>query len=624
MELYKLKPALIDYLWGGTELIKNWNKNHTGPTLGESWELSMHEAGKTTIAAGEKQGQALADVITKADYGVNGQGFDRFPAMVKLIDAGQNLSLQVHPSDPYALAHEGELGKTEMWYILAAKEGAGIYCGMKQEVTPEQYSRHIEENRLEELLNFYPVKPGESYFIPAGTVHAICEGLLVLEVQQNSNITYRVYDFNRRDEHGNLRELHIEQAKAVSTLTPYRAEDGKRQIAPGIRQLAANRYFSVYEYECDDTVTFEVDGRSFASLTFVEGSGSIGEHSFQKGESFFAPAGLGAVTVTGKSRFVLTKLVRYYIGIDIGGTDIKGAILDEEGRFMAKKKVACEAHLGSGHVINNVGNLVESLLAEAGLTLADTEGIGMGIPGIIDGQNGRVAYSNNLRWKDVPIVELLKKRFDTNIRITNDANAAGIGEVKFGAGKQYDDVVFITLGTGLGGGIVIGGRLFEGNHGAGAELGHMAIQMDGELCTCGRKGCLEAYASATALIRDAKKAALAHPESEMWKHLPGGDIEKMNGRIPFDCRHTDPAAAQVVENYISYLGEGLASIANIFRPQAILIGGGISNEGEGLLLPLREKVAQRIFGGDLGPKVELGIAALGNDAGVCGAAALLL
>ena len=624
MELYKLNPAYIDYLWGGTELIKNWNKRPDTPILAESWELSMHEAGKTTIAEGPHKGRPLAEVITKKYYGLNGQGFDRFPVMVKLIDAQQNLSLQVHPSDAYAKANEGELGKTEMWYILDAKEGAGIYCGLKKEVTPEEFSRHIEDNTLEEILNFYPVKPGECYFIPAGTLHAICAGLLVLEVQQNSNITYRVYDYNRRDKDGNLRQLHIKQAKEVSTLTPYRAADNKREIAPGIRQLAANRYFSVYEYCCEDTVTLTADERSFVTLTFVEGSGTIGDHSFQRGESFFAPAGLGQFTVTGKSRFVLTKLVRYCIGIDIGGTDIKGAILDEDGHFIAKQKVACEANRGSEHVVNNVADLIDSLLQEAGLTLEDTEGIGMGIPGIVDNQNGRVAYSNNLRWKNVPIVQMLKDRFNTTIRITNDANAAGMGEVRFGAGKQYSDAILITLGTGLGGGVVIGGKLFEGNGSAGAELGHTVIQMEGELCTCGRKGCLEAYASATALIREAKKAAMAHPESEMWKHLPNGDIEKMNGRIPFDCRQTDPVAAQVVENYITYLAEGLANMANIFRPQAILLGGGISNAGDALLVPLRKKVEERIFGGDLGPKVELAIATLCNDAGVCGAAALLL
>ncbi len=624
MELYKLQPACADYLWGGTKLKERWNKKSEKLPLAESWELSVHEAGKSLVASGPRRGTPLADLLTKADWGENAQGFEDFPIMIKLIDAAQNLSVQVHPDDAYALVHEGGPGKTEMWYILEAEEGAGIYCGLKERVTPKEYTRHIEEGTVTTLLNFYAVRPGECYFIPAGTVHAIGAGAVILEIQQNSNLTYRVYDYNRRDAQGNLRELHIEKARTVSKLEPSAPKAVPKEHGPGMRQLAASRYFSAYEYTCEEPFTFTVDGRSFAAVTFVEGGGSIGGQPFEKGDSFFAPAGLGEITVAGKSRFVLTKLVKYYVGIDLGGTDIKGAVIDEDGRFMAKRKTASETHRGSEQVIANIAALITDLLTEAGLTIQDTEGIGIGIPGTVDGQTGRVDYSNNLKWRDIPIVELLKQCFDTTIKITNDANAAAIGEMRFGAGRQYTDAVLLTLGTGLGSGIVIGGRLFVGNCSAGAELGHMVIRAGGELCTCGRRGCFEAYASATALVREARKAAQKDKNSEMWRHLKDGNIKNMNARIPFDCRHTDKAAARVVEDYIENLAEGMANVVNMLRPQAIMVGGGVSNEGEGLLTPLRKRVMARAFGGAQSPRVEIVTAKLGNDAGVYGAAALLM
>lgn len=624
MELYKLEPAYQSYIWGGDALIRNWNKHPETQPLAESWELSMHPSGKTKIAAGPGKGSFLSDMVPKEQYGTNAAGFDFFPVLIKLIDANSDLSVQVHPSDHYALEHEGEYGKTETWYILDAKPGAGIYCGLKEAISPEEYSRRIQDGSITEVLNFFPVQPGEYYMIPAGTVHAIGAGCLILEIQQNSNLTYRVYDYGRKDAQGNQRPLHIEKAKEVSDLTPYRMRNLPKTISEQVKLLGRSKYFSVYEYTCDNALTLTVDERSFAGITFIDGTGEIGGVSFQKGDSFFAPASLGEVAVKGRCRFVLTKLTRYYVGIDIGGTDIKGAIIDETGFFLAKQKASCDAALGSSQVVENITGLVNALLAEAELSIEDTQGIGIGCPGVINGEAGVVTYSNNLKWRSVPLVALLQKHFPVPMRLTNDANAAAVGEVRFGSGKQYHDAVLVTLGTGLGGGIVIDGKLFEGNQSAGAEIGHMVIQRDGELCTCGRHGCFEAYGSATGLIREAKKAALAHPKSKMWSMLPDGNLDKMNARIPFDCRHDDEVAAHVVHEYIVWLSEGIANIINIFRPQVIMLGGGVSNEREGLLAPLREQLKGKSFGGDIGPTTEIVVAQLGNDAGVFGAAALMM
>jgi mannose-6-phosphate isomerase len=423
MELYKLQPVYADYLWGGTKLIGQWNKQPPSTTLAESWELSMHEKGRCRVASGTHAGEYLSDIITREDYGINGAGFDRFPVMIKLIDAAKDLSIQVHPSDEYALAHEGEPGKTEMWYILEAREDAGIYCGLKQAVSPKELGRRIDDSTLTDILRFVPVKAGDCCLIPAGTIHAICAGVVLIEIQQNSNINYRLFDYNRKDSSGNLRPLHIAQAQATASLVPYACKNTKRQLAPGVTQLAACRYFSVYEYLCDDALALTADGRSFMSFTCVEGEGEASGQPFRKGDTFFAPAGLGKVDVTGRCRLVLTKLTRYYMGIDIGGADTEGSIIDEDGRFMAKGKVPSETAQGAAHVLNNITELIRQLLDAADMSVRDIQGISIGVPGTVDAQRGEVVYANNLRWRNVPVVDILKKEFDTEYRITNDGNA---------------------------------------------------------------------------------------------------------------------------------------------------------------------------------------------------------
>ena len=212
MKTEKLCPAYKNYIWGGDRLKTKDGKQTDLTPLAESWELSFHKDGKTLLS----DGRVLMDCVSDRELGENVKDFPMFPVLIKLIDAKQNLSVQVHPSDLYALVNEGQLGKTEMWYIVEADEGAGIYLGFKDDLTREQLSELISEEKLCDKLNFFPVKAGECYFIPAGTVHAICRGCLICEIQQNSNVTYRVYDYGRRDSAGNTRELHVEQAKAVA------------------------------------------------------------------------------------------------------------------------------------------------------------------------------------------------------------------------------------------------------------------------------------------------------------------------------------------------------------------------------------------------------------------------
>lgn len=308
--------------------------------------------------------------------------------------------------------------------------------------------------------------------------------------------------------------------------------------------------------------------------------------------------------------------MKLYIGIDFGGTSIKGGLVKDDGSILYRSSVPTDSKEGVKKVIANIVSLIKDL--EAHKDDNEIVGIGMGIPGLIDAKNGVVVVAGNLYWSDVHIVDELHKYFDYPIAITNDANAAALGEAKFGSGKSYKTSVFVTLGTGIGGGIVIDGKLYEGNKSAGGEIGHMIIHPHGEQCTCGNKGCWETYGSATAIIRETRRAMQAHKDSEMWKV---GALEKVDGRTAFDYADIDEYAKKVVDEYIDNLSVGLINIANIFRPEVIIIGGGVANQGDTLILPLRELVKGGLFARSSGPNVDIILATL-KHAGIVGAAAL--
>ena len=312
---------------------------------------------------------------------------------------------------------------------------------------------------------------------------------------------------------------------------------------------------------------------------------------------------------------------KYYIGIDLGGTFIKGGIVDAEGNILVVDKVPTEASVGNMKICENIAALTSLLIEKAGIAKSDIVGIGMGAPGMIDSKNGIVKCAENLYIETLPMAEILEKLTGFKVKIANDANVATLGEVKFGAAKNKNNAVMITLGTGVGGGMVCNGEIIEGNEGAGAELGHTVIAMGGELCSCGRRGCAEAYASATALIRETKKAMNAHKESKMWEI---GDIDKVDGKTAFDFAPIDPYAKEVVDNYIYALATIVVNFANVFRPDAIILGGGVCAQGNNLTDPLEAIVKKEIYGGDLGPSVPIVVAKLGNTAGVLGAAALII
>ncbi len=310
----------------------------------------------------------------------------------------------------------------------------------------------------------------------------------------------------------------------------------------------------------------------------------------------------------------------YTIGIDIGGMSIKFGLVDKNGEIFIQSRVKTAKSAIDG--VNDIINEIKRLLKENNLSVSDINGIGIGCPGAVDSEKGIMDVLPNLGWESVAIADILKEHFDLPVKISNDANVAALGEAIYGVAKDYNDCVMFTLGTGVGGGIIIDKKLVEGGWSRGAELGHVTLVLDGEPCTCGRKGCIERYVSATALIEQTKKAMVADKASKMWEFVQG-DIEKVDGRTAFECSKLgDKSAEKVRDTYVMYLAESMMSMFNIFRPEASILGGGVSAQGEYLIERLKKYCEKYSYGYHHAPKTEILEAKLGNNAGIIGAAAL--
>lgn len=313
MSILKLCPSCKDYLWGGHRLAEEYNKKYIGDVIAETWELSCHPDGPSTIINGEYAGLTLKSYIEKSGCEVLGTHctrFREFPILIKFIDAMDNLSIQVHPDNLYALENEGQYGKTEMWYITDCLEGACLYYGFKKNISKEEFKKRIQEDTLLEVLNEVTVQKGDVLFIEPGTIHAIGKGIVIAEIQQNSNVTYRVYDYGRIGNDGKKRDLHIEKALAVTNLVPIIKS---RTCCP---HIASCDYFTVDKLNLDDKIMKKMSGiignDSFASLLIVEGEGKINcgtsTLTYQKGDSFFLPANSGYYEITGTCEALLTTI----------------------------------------------------------------------------------------------------------------------------------------------------------------------------------------------------------------------------------------------------------------------------------------------------------------------------
>ena len=312
----------------------------------------------------------------------------------------------------------------------------------------------------------------------------------------------------------------------------------------------------------------------------------------------------------------------HYLGIDLGGTNVAAAVVDKDGTILGKASLPTP-RTGAEDVADQMAAAARAAAEQAGVGLEQVESVGIGSPGTIEPEHGLIRFWSNLDFENVPLGELVEARLHKKIYLENDANAAALGEYAAGAGKGSQSMVAITLGTGVGGGAVLNGKLYTGFNYAGMEVGHFVIEHNGRPCTCGRKGCFEAYCSATALIKRTREVMEANPDSLLWQLA--GSLDGVNGRTPFDAAaQGDAAAGMVIDEYVDYLGCGVASLVNILQPEVFCIGGGPSAQGETLMAPVRYILNREDYARNSVHRTRLVRAALGNDAGIIGAALLPL
>ena len=315
--------------------------------------------------------------------------------------------------------------------------------------------------------------------------------------------------------------------------------------------------------------------------------------------------------------------MRYFIGIDLGGTNIAAGVVSEEGQLICKTSLPTGAGRPAEAIVADMARAVELCLADSDLEKGQIEALGVGVPGAIDNNTGTVLFTSNLDWRELPLTRMLQSKLGLPVCLGNDADCAALGETLAGGAKEFDSALMITLGTGVGGGLVSHRKLFTGWSGVGIEPGHFTLVAGGVKCGCGNRGCFEAYASATALIRQTREAMITHPDCAIWKFADS--VEQVNAKTVFDAAATGDAIAQgVVDQYEEYLAAGIGGIVNLFRPHAVILGGGVSNQGENLLVPLREKLKKYCYASEFIAPPQVVKATLGNDAGIIGAALLSL
>lgn len=616
MSVLKLIPTCKDYLWGGHRLVDEYGIEYDGDVCAEAWVLSCHSDGPSVIENGPFKGKTLSQYIEESGTEVLGthcRRFREFPVLTKFIDAKENLSVQVHPGNDFALQNEGQYGKTEMWYVLDAEEGAFLYYGFNRELSKEEFARRIAEDSLLEVLNAVPVRKGDALFIESGTLHAIGKGILIAEIQQNSNVTYRVYDYGRVGKNGKKRDLHIEKALAVTNTVPI------LRNGAGYPHIADCDYFTVDKLNLDGVLTCRMQGnvseKSFLSILILDGRGKISnqgeEVTYKKGDSFFLSAGSGDWQIEGACDALLTtireKASPVRVGINIGSSNVQIGLVNDGQHLIAKEQYPTESERPAEDIIKDAAKKALRLLEENHIPLDQCIGVGVGVPGTVDRKSGTVIYSNNIHWENVHLSYELEKLIPCPIRIANDADCAALGEAIAGAGKDFSDVVMFTLGNGVGGGIILNGSVFEGGMMGGSEVGHQVIRAFGRQCSCGRKGCLEAYVSVPALLASVTESLGQDLTlSEIFERADAGD-EK---------------TGEILEHYCQMLGQGIVNIVNMFRPQLILIGGWISKYAKDLIPRLRKIMTEEAFGGNHGMIPEIAVAELGEDAGIIGAANL--
>lgn len=561
MDLIFLESLYKEKLWGS-----------------ETWLVSAHKNGDTKIQSGEYKGKFLSEV------------YDNFPLLIKIIDAKDDLSIQVHPNDEYAEKYENSKGKTECWYVLDCKDDASLIIGHNAKDKIELKDM-VQKGKWDALLREVKIKKGDFFQIEPGTIHAIKGGVKLLEIQQSSDITYRLYDYDRL-ENGKPRELHTKES-IENIICPF--EEKVCNNFGG--ELVSCMYYTVEKLTVAENKVLKGKNQ-IVIASCIKGEGYADGEKIEFGTSFIIPP-FHETLLQGDMEFIISyeKRENVKIGIDLGGTNIAVGLVDRFNRLIDKISSPTKSERGVDAIVSDIVLLCNTIAEKNNLSIKDIASVGIGCPGTIDAESGVVVYSNNIRMDNVPLRDMLEEKLNIKVNIENDANAAAFGEYITNF-KDVKSFVLMTLGTGVGSGLVIDGKLYRGFNGAGFECGHMVIHPGGEKCTCGSLGCLEAYASASALQKRGKDScenifALAHKGS--------GKYQK------------------VLDDYITDLSLGIGNVINIIQPQVLAIGGGVSNAGDELLAPLKEKVKDMDFNKHLS-KTEIVTAKLKNDAGIIGAA----
>ncbi|MBP5342747.1 ROK family protein [bacterium] len=603
---YKIKPTFNQALWAGNKLKYRYHKTTNLDSISDSIEFSLDDNSMPQIQGAEKT-VPLKDYLKSNYLGKNLENKEP-NFFIRLIDSSDLMPVEVSPSDDYAIINHNRLGDNKLWYILDANEDSFVYIGFNNTYTIEQISDALNDGSILNMLNKISVKTGDYFKIPSGTVYSIGKGITLYEASQGQDLSFRIYDYDRLD-----LSLNIEEGLKVINPNQYELatiSDKKAKV------LFASKYFEVTKFNIFDKYNLRFNENSFSIVTISRGQVTIDGEEVKRGESILVEPST-YIHIEGKGELLILRVADYGIGLDVGGTSIKGTIIDDSANKIAEYKTPTESEKGEDTIVEHMKDCFLGLIDISGFPRNFFTKVGVGFPGNIDTNNGIVKFSNNLGLVNSPIAELLSKKLGIEVIIDNDANCAALGEYYYTDKRKYHDMFLITLGTGVGGGCIIDGKLFKGGQGSITEVGHMKVKSDNVKCTCGQYGCFEALLSLKRLKMDIDQLR-ANPETGL-QELISDDDKPLK---IFSLDETNQAASEYVKKYQNNLLLGLVNVCNLFQPEIIVIGGGVSYVISKYIPLLERKMNAYKYSGYDAPKVKLVQASLGNEAGAFGAAAL--
>ena len=622
-----LKPVLHNNIWGGRRLAEFGYDLPDGP-VGECWGIAAHPHGDCTIDGGPYDGMTLSQLWYEHHELFEGAVGDRFPLLIKVLDARESLSIQVHPDDTYAFEHEdGSLGKSECWYVLDAKKDGQIIVGQHAH-NRDEFAQMVEEGRWNDLENLVPIQSGDFFDIRPGTMHAIMGGTMILETQQSSDVTYRVYDFDRRQADGSLRELHLQQAMDVIDYGAKAPATGK-VTAPevgGITKLMSCEYFEVLRVRVTPEAPVDLEqGHPFMCLSVVDGAGGLvstpaGSWDVHKGSHFVAPYGSGTLSLQrdmtlicsyvptiaasgwGKGNYPkmggASGATKNRIGIDIGGTQLRVAAYNEDGEELAKEVMLNDHDLGPAENLQRLIDVIESWGIEY-------MGIGVGAPGPLNFAAGKILNPPNLPgWENFKIVSFLEQATKHRVYLNNDANVAGLAESLSGAGWGYESLFFFTVSTGVGGAYIYQNQIVGGANSCAAEIFNMVVNEFEDVRPGMNVGSVEDQASGPAIRRLASK--------RLGRSLRAAEVFAL-------YEQGDETARQVIDHAADVLARAVLNVSCVVDPDVFVFGGPVALRNPWFIDLVREKAKKLALNPDT---LRITLAKCGDDAGLIGASLL--